>query len=290
MPTYQIPITHQPPDLSLLTGLAWKNDSLSYKELAGYLANKHPYTLTVVLDNLSPELRNRKTHVQKTQDVLMSRYHELLHQLLTAELGKEAANDQYRQWLGKYRQRWLNEGQTKDLDDYILELEMKPRYQKVIQKRYKNIEKLKQPRFITHRERHYNLPEPITHVDWRSPYDNLFIWTEDSQKPACAGRYVARGGSGSSGARETNSRFIFALGLLNQKQPISSHLFVYDKTNHLYQLHTFSTLTVPKYDIGANYHLKTARQKQVLRGTCFMWWENFTELQKLFVGTEEDLV
>lgn len=280
MASYQIPITHQPPDLSLLTGLTWKNDYLPYEELAKYLANKHPYSITIVLDNLSPELRNHKTHVQKTQHVWASRYHELLHQLLTSELGKETAGEQYRQWLEKYRQRWINEGQIKDIDDYILELEIEPRYQKIIQGRYKNIEKLKKPRFAIHRERYYNLPEPITHVDWRSPYDNLFIWTENGQK------YVARGGSGSSGARETNSLFIFALGLLNQKQPISSHLFLYDKTNQLYQLHSFSTLTVPKYDIGANYRLETTRQKQVLRGTHFMWWENFAELQKLFVSTK----
>ncbi|MBU0978570.1 MAG: hypothetical protein ABIJ33_02685 [Patescibacteria group bacterium] len=275
----QIPIKHQPPDLSLLTGLVWQNSHLSHQKLAKYLADKQPYTVTVILDNLSPQLRNCKTHVQKTLQVRMSRYRELLHQSLTTELGQDGANEQYRQWLEKYRQRWLDKGKTKSLDEYILELEMAPRYQANIQKHFKNIEKLKQTRFFVHRERYYNLPAPITRVDWRSPYDNLFIWTEGNQK------YVARGGSGSSGARETNSRFIFALGLLNQKQPISSHLFLYNKTNQLQQLASFSSLTVPKYDIGANYDLESILEKQLLQGTHLIWWEDFDQLKKLFIDT-----
>jgi len=280
MTAHQIPITHQPADLSLLTDLTWESsNSFPHGELAKYLTDKNPYSVTIILDNLDWQYHNRKTHVKKTHHPRMSRYHELLHESLTTEFGKENSNKQYSEWLDKYRQRWLEEGKAKDLDDYILELEMEPRYKKAIEQRYKNIGKLKQPRFITHRERYYNLPEPIIHVDWRSPYDNLFIWAEGNHK------YVARGGSGSSGARETNSRFIFALGLLNQKQLVPSHLFLYDKTNKLHQLHSFPTLTIPKYDIGANYYLDSIREKRLLKGTQLIWWESFAELKRLFVST-----
>ncbi|PIY80386.1 MAG: hypothetical protein COY80_03275 [Candidatus Pacebacteria bacterium CG_4_10_14_0_8_um_filter_42_14] len=279
----QISIKHQLSDLSLLTGLTWGNNSLSHQELAKNLEDKSPYTVTIILDNLAPELRNRKTYIQKTRHPRMSLYREHLHQSLTTEFGKEGSNKQYSEWIDKYRQQWLEEGKTKELDDYILELEMEPRYQQSIENRYKNLEKLKQPRSIIRRERYYTLPEPISRVDWRSPYDNLFIWTEGNHK------YVARGGSGSSGARETNSRFIFALGLLNQRQEVPSHLFLYDKTNKLQKLHSFPTLTVPKYDIGANYHLDSIQAKRLLSGTQFIWWEDFAELKRLFLSTENVL-
>jgi hypothetical protein len=274
----QISIKHQSPDLSLLTGLMWKNNNMPHQELTKFLKDKHLYTITVILDNLVPELRNRKTHVQKTRHSRMSLYQKLLHRSLTIEFGDEASNEMYRKWLDKYRQQWLDEGKTKDLDEYVLELEMEPRYQQSIEKCYKNLEKLRQPRSIIRRERYYTLPKPITGVDWRSPYDNLFIWTEGSHK------YVARGGSGSSGARETNSRFIFALGSLNQKQPVPSYLFLYDKTNAFHQLHSFPTLTIPKYDIGANYHLDSIQEKKLLSGTQLIWWEDFAELKKMFVS------
>ena len=80
-----------------------------------------------------------------------------------------------------------------------------------------------------------------------------------------------------------NSRFIFALGLLNQTQSVPSYVFLYDKTNKLHQLHSFSSLTVPKWDIGANYHLEPTQEKKFLVGTNLIWWENYAELKKLFI-------
>ncbi len=144
---HQISITHQPPDLSLLTGLSWDYGSnLLHGELAEYLADKNPYTVTIILDNLDWQYRNRKTYVHRTRLPRTSRYLELLHKSLTTEFGKVAADKQYGEWLNKYRQRWLDEGQIKNIDDYVLELEMGPRYQQSIEKRYKNLKKLHEPR------------------------------------------------------------------------------------------------------------------------------------------------
>jgi len=277
MVTHQISTQYQPPDLSILTGLSWGNAHLDHEELSNYLADKHPYTITIILDNLDWKLLNRQTYVLKTRHARISRYRELLYQALYREFSESAANEQYRLWLDKYRQRWLNDHKTRDLDDYILESEMIPRYHQSIMKRYKNLEKLKQPRSYIRRERYYTLPEPINGVDWRSPYDNLFIWTEGGR------RCVDRGGSGSSQARETNSCFIYALGLLNQKQPVTSSLYLYDKTNQLHQLHSFSSLTMPKWDIGSNYHLDPSKEKQALKGVNYLWRKDVAELTKLYL-------
>jgi hypothetical protein len=53
-------------------------------------------------------------------------------------------------------------------------------------------------------------------VDWRNPFDNIFIWEEDGKK------VFRKGGSGSSGGRETNSKFIFGLSLINKTKSIKS--------------------------------------------------------------------
>jgi len=45
-------------------------------------------------------------------------------------------------------------------------------------KRYKNREKLFKERTEIIRKRRYDLPQPLNYVDWRSPYDNIFVWQE----------------------------------------------------------------------------------------------------------------
>ncbi|MBU1085270.1 hypothetical protein KKB06_02885, partial [Patescibacteria group bacterium] len=104
-----------------------------------------------------------------------------------------------------------------------------------------------------------------------------FIWTDNKTK------YVIRGGTGSSGKREDNSRFIYALGIINQHQPVPSFLYVYNSQNHLQLLKQFSNLTVPRYDIGSNYHLEANDQKQCLSQTSLIEWEDINKLNKITI-------
>ena len=278
-PFRQIPFQRRYADLSLLKNLTWGNLPGSHKQLAKILKSKSPYTITVILENLDPKFWNRKDYVKKTKIKRISRYRELLYQYFNETFDTEdAANDQYGKWLDRYRSRWLKEKQTKDLDDYIIKYELEPRYLPQIKQRFKDLTQLKKPRFYLDRNRYYHLPEPLNFVDWRAPFDNLFIWTDGQTK------FVVRGGSGSSGARENNSRFIFALGLLNRLRPVASHLFVYNRLNRLQFLRHFPDLTVPRYDLGSNYHLETAEEKRCLRDTRLIYWENLDRLKKLYIN------
>lgn len=101
-------------------------------------------------------------------------------------------------------------GNTKFVDEYIVKHKFEPRYRAKILKRFKNHEKLFKERIRIDRDRYYNLPEHFNHVDWRNPCDNIFIWEENGKKAAM------RGGGGSSGSREVNSKFIFGLLKLNK--------------------------------------------------------------------------
>jgi len=134
-------------------------------------------------------------------------------------------------------------------DDYIIENELEPRYKKEILRKHKNHEKLFGPRIKIERERYYNLPSPLNRIDWRNPYDNIFIWEGKDRK--C----FRKGGSGSSGGRQANSKFIFGLSLINKEFPVKSYLFLYSENNQLYFIKKFPSLAVPDYDIGSNYFL-----------------------------------
>ena len=162
-------------------------------------------------------------------------------------MGQQHGNLQYQTWLKKYRSRWIKENHTKNIDDYIIKHELEPKYLHLIKKKYSSLTKLKQSRFYTKRERLYNLPSPLNHLDWRTIFDTLFVWTNNKTK------YVVRGGTGSSGKREDNSRFIYAF------------------------------LTVPGYDIGSNYHLEANDQKQCLNQTSLIKWEDFNKLNKITI-------
>lgn len=256
------------PDINLFGNLHWSNEAGSHIDLAKRLCDRSPYSITIILENLNYKLSNNPKYVQKTKYEISSKYRELIFHYFFKEFGVNPANDKYRQWLDK--------GMT---DDEIYKSELEVRYLPFIVKLFKNIDKLKLPRQRIERKRYYNLPEPLNHVDWRSPYDNLFIWTENDQK------YVARGGSGSSGARETNSRFIYAYGLINQQHPIPSHLYIYTENNELLKIRKFSSFTIPRWDIGSNYQLPAEEGKRVLLGARLIEWEGIDKFRKLRILT-----
>jgi len=108
------------------------------------------------------------------------------------------------------------------------------------------------PRIYTKRERIYNMPEPLSHWDSRSPWHQTFYL----EIPAEGITLVSRGGSGSSGAREENGRWSHAFGLLANKYGIETPTFFMRYNAHNcwkeeFRLATFATLG---RDLSGNYH------------------------------------
>ncbi|MDP2683442.1 MAG: hypothetical protein Q8P20_00130, partial [bacterium] len=173
-------------DQNLLEGISWSyKDFNTHDDIASELKNKKPYLVSIYIENLRWELRHRKKYVELTKEPISTLYHELLFKNLYDEFGDYKINDIYGKWLNKYNRD----------DDLIVKKEIEPRYKAKILAKYKNHIKLFKNRVRYKRERYYNLPEPLNWVDWRTFFDNIFIWNENGKK------YARRGGSGSSQAR-----------------------------------------------------------------------------------------
>ena len=263
-------------DRSLFEGICWSLDIFqSHHDIATTLKNKHAYTITVLIETLNYKLRNKKEYVKKTKLPMASKYHELLYDEFFKEYGETEGNRLYGEWLEKYRPIWQKEQKYEQLDEYILLNEFEPRYRQKILARFKNREALLKGRFRIERDRYYNLPEPLNYLDYRNPYDNIFVWQDNNMKVA------RRGGSGASGSRETNSKFIYGLLELNQKQQIPSYLFIYSDVNTLLFVKKFSSLCVPLYDIGSNYHLERGEVERLERNGIFLRWEEMNVVKKV---------
>lgn len=246
-----------------------------HREIARRLKNKNPYTITVIIDNLNSKFWNNKKYVEKTKEPILPLYKELLYKYFFDEFDRVGGNELYGKWLDKYRSIWKKEKMKKDLDDYIIKNELEPRYKERILKKYKNHEKLFAPRIEINRKRYYNLPSPLRHIDWRNPYDNIFIWEENGRK------VFRKGGSGSSGGREINSKFILGFSLINKIKTIKSYLFLYSDDNKLYFIREFSSLTIPCYDIGCNYHLKWNEIEKTISGVGLLEWKDVYKLKEI---------
>ena len=145
-----------------------------------------------------------------------------------------------------------------------------PQAKRILRDRYKEsyplawkkkftMEKISKPRKKRHQERIYAIPEPLNYWDSRNSYQQYFAIPEH--------KVLWQGGGGSSGQRETQSRFGFAFGLFNQTQSIPSHIFVYDKENVLRYVDTLEKLCLAPSDMGSNYQLNHEEMRQVLRDT-----------------------
>lgn len=247
----------------------------SHKEIAQKLKDKSPYIITIIIDCLNPRLWNNKKYVEKIKIPIESLYKELLYKYFFDEFGNNEGNKLYAKWLNQYRGIWRKEKKKKNIDDYIIESELESRYKDKILKKYKNRENLFESRVRIERKRYYNLPSPLNHIDWRNPYDNIFIWEEDGRK------FFRKGGSGSSGGRETNSKFIYGLSLINKKKPIKSYLFLYSDDNQVYFIKKFNSLTVPRYDVGSNYFAQRSEEKKILSKTNFIAWKDSTKAREI---------
>ncbi len=63
-----------------------------------------------------------------------------------------------------------------------------------------------------------------------------------------------------------------------------SFLFLYGDDNKLYFIKEFSLLTVPRYDIGSNYHLEGTEEEKILSGINLIEWKDFTKLREIRVA------
>ncbi len=256
-------------DNRLFQDVSWSQTPFhTHHEIAKALRHKNPYTITVIIEPLRWDLRNKKEYVKKTKSPMVSKYRELLYDLYFREFGQLDGNELYGKWLDTYQTVWKKNNTHPSIDDYIIEKELEPRYKRTILAKHRNHVKLFQNRVRIDRERYYRLPEPLNWIDWRNPYDNIFVWEQDDQKVA------SRGGSGSSGGRERNSMFILGLLELNRLHPVPSYLFVYTDENKLKFLKKFDRLCVPRNDIGSNYPACTNTQiNDLKRGGFFMQWD-----------------
>jgi hypothetical protein len=262
-------------DRSLFENITYASSFPDHQTVTTQLKDKNPYTITVILESLKNEYRNKKEYVEKTKIPTISRYREILYDLFNKEYGEQESGNVYREWLDKYRPRHERERKYEWVDEYIVKQELEPRYRQKILERFKNHEQLFKDRFRIDRNRYYNLPEPLNCIDWRTPYDNIFVWEEDGRKLA------RRGGSGSSGGRETNSIFIFGLLALNKIQPVPSFLFLYSKENKLLFIKKFDRLCIPRYDLGENYHLDHSEEEKLKQGGSFLTWDGLDEVKEI---------
>ncbi len=278
--TIPVPTNPKPFDKSILEGISWASDSFhSHRDVVATLAGKHPYTVTILIEPLKYDHKNRKEYVKKTTVPMASKYSQLLFDMFFKEYGRSGGNELFGNWLDQYRPLFTDEQREQNyniVDEYIVEHELEPRYRQKILARFRNHEKLFQERHRIERKRYYDLPNPLTFVDWRNSFDNIFAWEEDGHKVA------RRGGSGASGSREMNSVFIFGLLELNKTQPVPSYVFVYSENNELLFVRKFGSLCVPAYDVGANYHeLSHDEVTELTHSGLFMDWDPFGKISKV---------
>lgn len=272
-------------DKGIFENISWSWGNFhTHHDVATTLKDKNPYTITVLIELLKYEYRNRKEYVKKTKIPIESKYRVLLYDYFFEEYGQEEGNKLYSEWLDKYRPQHEKERKYEFVDEYIVKHEFETRYKAKILKRFKNHEKLFKEQIRIERDRYYNLPESLKRVDWRNPYDNIFVWEENGKKEA------RRGGSGSSGSREVNSKFIFGLLELNKTQPVSSYLFLYSEENTLLFIKKFDSLCVPFHDIGANYHLDHSEAEKLKQGGMFILWDVIGKIKEVEIGRYKQLL
>ncbi len=197
-------------DHSLLSNITWyPKDFTSHIDIANKIHSKHPYTVTILIEPLRYDLSRKKEYVHYTKIPISNLYQEMLFKKFDLEFGEFDSNNLYAEWLKKYHSNWSKLG-FNSIDNCIMAKELEPRYKNEIISKYKNQQKLFRSRFRYDIKRYYRLPEPLNWVDWRNPYDNLFIWKGDNTKYAC------RGGCGSAQAREGNSKVNYACGTFNR--------------------------------------------------------------------------
>lgn len=283
VPSPTITTTH----IDILEGISWHSEPFAdYKEVATALQSKQPYTVTILIEHLKPALRAKKEYVKYIKQPRLSKYKEAINASFNNNYG-DKADSVYSGWLQKYRPLFTERDLFANpdvLDNHILKHELEPRYRQSVLAAAKDHKELFRERHWARRDRYYKLPEPLQYIDWRTPYDNLFIWHESGQ------RLAERGGNGSSTRRKINSKFIFGLLELNRTQPVPSFLFIYTSTNTLTFVKKFDSLCVPFYDIGLNYRIDEEERKSLLGTGQFIRYEDWTQVREITVNDGGEVV
>jgi len=244
---------------TLLSGLEYFYGRFStHSEVAGKLADKNPQLVTVLIENIRSEHYYKKAYGKRSLLARSTLFRELVFENFIKEYGEYNYNQVYAEWLKKYENN----------DEEIFNNELRPRYEQQILSKRKNHDKLYKPRKKLIWERYYNLPEPLNSVDWRNPYDNIFIWTEGEH------RHCTRGGSGGSGGRETNSIMGFGFAQINMSHKIPTTILVYSKDNSILFGAHFDSLTFPAYDLGSNYFLDRDETERLKKSVNLYRWNS----------------
>jgi len=128
------------------------------------LLSVSPYTISVLVESLDYRLRKRSEYVKYIYQKKLTIYKESIFKEFFKDFGFDGGDKIYSSWLKKY----------KNDDEGIFKNELETRYKKeVLEKRDAN-KLFKERRGLTF-ERYYNLPVPLNHIDWRNPFDNIFV-------------------------------------------------------------------------------------------------------------------
>jgi len=221
-------------------------------------AHSSPFTIIIEEELLDPSHSWDKRYVKITMERIISELDETVVRYFEREI-----NDEMAAFLKHHRDQENSYFQT-ILRHYY------PQAKRILRDQYKEInprawktkftmEKISKPRKRKRRERLYAIPEPLNYWDSRNSYQQYFAIPEY--------KVLAQGGGGSSGQRETQSKFGFAFALFNQTQPIPSTILVYDKDNVLRYVDTIERLCLVPADMGSNYHLNHKEMRRSLRGS-----------------------
>jgi hypothetical protein len=221
-------------------------------------ASCSPFTIIIEEELLDPSHFWDKRYVKITTEQIVSELDEIVLRYFEREINarmaeflehdRDAEKRSFRKLLKEYYPQ-----AKRILRDQYREL-----YPRAWKKKF-TMEKISKPRKKRHKERIYAIPEPLNYWDSRNSYQQYFAVPEH--------KVLWQGGGGSSGQRETQSKFGFAFGRFNQIQAIPSHIFVYDKDNVLRYVDTLEKLSLAPTDMGSNYHLNHEEMRQLLRDT-----------------------
>lgn len=221
-------------------------------------ASCSPFTIIIEEELLDPSHFWDKRYVKITTEQIVSELDEIVLRYFEREINARMAEflEHDRDAEKRYFRKLLKEyyPQAKR----ILRDQYRELYPRAWKKKF-TMEKISKPRKKRHKERIYAIPEPLNYWDSRNSYQQYFAVPEH--------KVLWQGGGGSSGQRETQSKFGFAFGLFNQIQAIPSHIFVYDKDNVLRYVDTLEKLCLAPTDMGSNYHLNHEKMRQLLRDT-----------------------
>lgn len=72
------------------------------------MANRNPYLVIIILENLNPDYYRLKKYNKFTKQALLNHYEALLYEYLEKEYGLGQMNEVYAEWIKKYDSEWRN--------------------------------------------------------------------------------------------------------------------------------------------------------------------------------------